>query len=105
MMKLGLMREENNELVHYAPPQAEVIQPAVEKFISTADRQFEATHEMLLNSAGVLEAKAAELRRRAERLTTDHHFLKETVNSVVQYEDDCRNVALSLSLIQVKEGE
>jgi len=86
-------------------PKVDPIPPVVDRFFGIADRQYQQTYDLLLNSAARLEAKAAELRRRADQVLVDLHSMKDTITQAVKYEDECRHVANSLSMISLKEGE
>ena len=86
-------------------PTVDPIPPTVERFFGIADRQYQQTYDLLLSSAAKLEAKAAELRRRADQVLIDLNAMKNTITDAVKYEDECRHVANSLSMIALKEGE
>lgn len=97
----------NTEMPEIRPfvPEPDNIPPAVEKFLSTAEKQFNATRMALLAAATQLEEKAAELRRRADQIMTDLVYTTDTVKKAVLYEENCRHVAQSLSLIRRTDGE
>lgn len=104
VLGISVASEQDNGQAPFVP-QADPVPPAVDRFLGAADRQYRATHEMLLNSASQLEAKAAELRRRADQVLVDLNSMKDTIKNAVHYETECRYVAQSLSLIPLKEGE
>jgi hypothetical protein len=85
-------------------PQTDVHAPAAERFLGVAKTQYSNTRASLYRTAEQLEAKAAELRERAKQLETDFYSLQGTVLSAVKYEDECRGVAQSLSLVRPVEG-
>ena len=93
-----------DEIVPFVP-KADSLPKTVDNFLNISDRQFRSSYQLLLNTADVLEAKAAELRRRADKIMTNLAYMDETVTESVRFEEECRHVAQSLSLISPKEGE
>lgn len=109
-MNNGIMRRMEQLIGEDEPvtpfvPQVDPIPPVVEKFLNTAQRQYQLTHNNLVRSAELLEAKAAELRRRADQVMVDLNAMTNTIKSAVKYEEECRHTAQSFSLVQLKEGE
>jgi hypothetical protein len=86
-------------------PQAEMVPPAVDRFVGVIDKQFRKTHDDLLRSASLLESKAAELRRRADDIMRDRMGMEDAIKNSVRFEEECRHVAQSLSMIPVQNGE
>lgn len=104
-MNNQVMRVMEQELKEPFVPKVDPIPPVVERFLDVSHRQYTLTHHNLIRSAELLEAKAAELRRRADQVMVDLTAMTDTIKNAVRYEDECRHVAQSFSLVTLKEGE
>lgn len=77
--------------------------PTVDRMLNSFNKQWEATAAACISRAQELEGAAMDLRERADRLRSAKELTAEVKGAVI-FEINARNRAMSLALVNPKEG-